>query len=114
THLQGFERAYLVATAIGQLKELLTPEYMAPIMQLQGNKLGFLSNKDKTGGYPEPIVKNALIEATLMGLEPYGNQWNLIAGNMYPTKEGIGSILNKWNGLDYTIIPGIPEVRPDG
>jgi hypothetical protein len=113
THLQGFERAFLTSSAIGQLKEMLTPEYMKPIMNLQGNKLGFLTDADRKGGYPEEVVKNALIEAVLMGLQPYGNQFNIISGNCYPTKEGLGYVLNHWQGLSYTIIPGVPEVRPD-
>lgn len=113
THLQGFERAFITATAIGELKNMLTPEYMKPIMQLQGNKLGFLTDRDSKGGYPEEVVKNCLIESILMGLEPYGNHFNIISSQAYPTKQGLGYILNKWQGLEYTIIPGIPEVRPD-
>jgi len=39
--LIGFEKAFLIATAAEQLKSLLTPEYMRPIMALQNNRLGF-------------------------------------------------------------------------
>ena len=59
--LQGFEKAYLVASAAGELKKLLNDEYMKPIMALQGNRLGFKTDKDKTGGYSLEIVKNCLI-----------------------------------------------------
>lgn len=113
THLQGFERAFLTSSAIGELKLMLTPEYMKPIMNLQGNRLGFLSDKDRNGGYSEEVVKNCLIEAVLMGLQPYGNQFNIISGNCYPTKEGLGAVLANWPGLKYSIIPGIPEVKLD-
>src|SRR5215204_5340477 len=93
--LNGFEKAYLIANAIAELKSLLTPEYMKPIMQMQGNKLGFKTDKDKDGGYPEAIVKNCLIEAVLMGVQPFGNQFNIIANNTYITKEGYGYLLSK-------------------
>lgn len=113
--LIGFERAYSISSAIGDLKTLLTPEYMKPIMQLQGNRLGFKTDKDKSGGYDEATVKNCLIEAVLMGLQPYGNQFNIIAGNTYPTKEGTGYLLNNsFKGLKFDIVVNITKTSPDG
>ena len=114
THLQGFERAYATAEAIQKLKDLLTPEYLQPIMALQGNRLGIKTDKDKSGGYPADVFKNCLIEAVLMGLQPYGNQWNIIVGNFYPTKEGCGYLLNNWTGLKYSLICGVPQPNADG
>jgi hypothetical protein len=114
TNLQGFERAYATAQSIEVLKTLLTPEYMAPIMQLQGNRLGFKTDKDKSGGYPMDVVKNCLIEAVLMGLQPYGNEMNIIAGNTYATKEGVGRLLATWKGLKYSLICGVPKPASDG
>ena len=111
--IAGFEKAHLVASAIEHLKTMLTPEYMKPIMALQGNKLGFRTDKDKVGGYDMTVVKNCLIEAVLVGLQPTGNQFNIIAGNMYPTKEGCGYLLNNFNGLKFEIICGLPKVNSD-
>jgi hypothetical protein len=113
-NLQGFERAYVTANSIETLKTLLTPAYMSPIMQLQGNRLGFKTDKDKMGGYPVEVVKNCLIEAVLMGLQPYGNEFNIISGNCYVTKEGLGRLLATWNGLQYTLICGTPKPQSDG
>jgi len=101
----------MVSNAISELKELLIPEYMKPIMNLQGNKLGFKTDKDASGGYNEGVVKNCLIEAVLFGLQPTGNQFNIIAGNMYATKEGMGYLLSKIPGLKYDIIPELPRIN---
>ena len=114
THLRGFERAYATATAIAQLKEMLTPEYLTPIMALQGNRLGIKTDRDKTGGYPMDVFKNCLIEAVLMGLNCYGNEWNIIAGNTYATKEGVGRLLATWKGLKYSLVCGVPKPASDG
>lgn len=110
---EGFEKAYLVAQAIETLKGLLTPEYMKPIMQLQGNKLGFRTDKDEEGGYPEQIVKQCLIEAVLTGVQPVGNQFNIITGVCYITKEGFGYLLKSYPGLWYEIIPQLPRINND-
>lgn len=115
----GFQKAYLIATAAGELKKLLTADYMKPIMDLQGNKLGFKTDKDngqngsKGPGYPEEIVKNCLIEAVLTGVQPFGNQFNIIAGNCYITKEGFGYLLANYAGLSYEIIPALPRINAD-
>lgn len=111
--LTGFERAFQLATATEELKKLLTAEYMKPIMALQGNKLGFKTDKDNTGGYPVEVVKNCLIEAVLTGVQPFGNQFNIIAGNCYITKEGFGHLLSKVPGLRTKFIPGLPRVNSE-
>jgi len=111
--MMGFEKAYQIANAVKDLKTLLTPECMKPIMQLQGNRLGFKTDKDAANGYPEEAVKNCLIEAVLTGVQPFGNQFNIIAGNCYITKEGFGYLLNNMKGLVYEIIPSLPRINPD-
>lgn len=117
--IQGFERAFLIADAIGELKKLLTAEVMKPIMALQGNRLGFKTDKDrnhdgsKGPGYPMEIVRDCLIEAVLFGLQPTGNQFNIIAGNMYATKEGCGHLLSRVPGLNYDIVPQLPRVKDE-
>lgn len=108
--IELFEKAYIVAKAIGDLKEMLTPEYMRPIMQLQGNKLGFKTDKDKDGGYSEDVVKNCVIEAVLMGCQVVGNQFNIIAGNSYITKEGYGHLLKQLKNVRWDITSELPRI----
>ncbi len=105
--LQGFERFFLVAQAAGKLKEALTDEYMQPIMALQNNRLGFKCDKV----YPIDVVRNCIIEAVLMGVQPVGNHFNIIAGNSYITKEGFGYLLGKTPGLYYDIVPELPRIK---
>lgn len=105
--ITGFQKAYLMAEAIQELSNMLTPDYMKPIMALQGRKLGFKSDKP----YSEKEVKECLIEAVFLGLQPYGNEFNIIAGNCYPTKEGMGALLKKIKGLRYDIVPRLPRIQ---
>lgn len=109
-NIMGFERAYQISTAISFLQENLTEEYMKPIMCMQGSRLGFKTDKDAAGGYPMKVVKDCIIDATLTGLEPTGNQFNIISSNMYVTKEGYGHLLSKVNGLTYFIKHSVPKV----
>ena len=111
--LKGFEKAYVLADATNKLQTLLTPDFMKPIMALQGNKLGFKTDKDAEKGYSESIVKNCIIEAVLTGVQPVGNQFNIISGNCYITKEGFKYLLDNYEGLSYEIIPKLPRINSD-
>ncbi len=115
----AFKRAFMTAVCIADLKEALTEEVMKPIMFLQGSSLGFRTDKDnpKDGskpGYPVAVVKECLIAAVLTGLLPCGNQFNIIGGRMYITKEGFTALLDKVPGLTYTIDQRAPEYPKEG
>lgn len=112
SNVNGFQKAFVMSSAIEIIKAQLSDEYMKPIMSLQGTNLGFKTDQDtvkqKNGskwetvpgpGYPLEIVRDCLIEATFLGLEVTGNQFNIIGGNMYPTREGFGALLDKMQGL---------------
>ena len=92
--LDGFDKAFSLAKGMKSLKSLLTKEVMEPIMDLQGSKIGFVTDKDKQNGYPESVVKDCLIEAVMKGVQPFGNHFNIIAGNCYITKEGFKHLLD--------------------
>ena len=104
-----FANAITVANAMVSIRAALVPELMAPIMALQNTRLGFKCDKN----YDIETVKNALIEATLRGVRPVGNEFNIIAGQCYITKEGFGRLLREIPGLQYMITPGVPKMRSD-
>lgn len=106
-----FERDLLVANGIAQLEEVITEEVMKPILYLKNNKLGFLTDEESRGkAYTFNQVKRCWIEATLRGLSSTGNQWNIIAGNVYVTKEGFTGLLQDLPGFtDFTFNPGVPK-----
>lgn len=107
--VEGFEKAFIMSSALQTLDKLLTPEFMQPIMALQGSNLGFKTDKI----YSIQEVKDCLKDAVLLGLQPTGNEFNIIAKNMYPTRQGFGSLLKKINGLKYSISYSNPTFNPD-
>ena len=106
-----FKKMAMIAGAIKELSALLTPEVMKPIMELQGRSIGFRTDKDTSGGYPEHVVRDCLIEATLQGVYPVGNEFNIIAGRCYITKEGFGHKLSDLQGLSHMITPSVPVMK---
>lgn len=97
-----FLKSFMLADSIDQLRSLLTPKVMERFMRLQNTTLGFKT--DQPTGYSPDVVRECLISASLQGVFPVGNQFNIIAGNCYITKEGMGQLL-KNIGLKYMITP---------
>lgn len=108
-------RALAVADAVQDLRVALdTPGVMDAVMALQGSALGYRTDKDGQGGYPANVVKDALLEAMMAGCYPVGNEFNIIAGRAYITKEGMGRKLSGIHGLGYSITPGVPKMAGSG
>ena len=116
--IQGFVRAYQLGVATQRIQDLLTNEYMSAIMPLMNTSLGFKTDKngkklgtDGTSTYSVEVVKSCLIEAVLLGLQPTGNQFNIIAGNCYIATNGCSAMLNARiaQGVikSYEILPSI-------
>lgn len=121
--VNNFGAAFNAAQIIMLLREALTDEVLDTIfMPLMNSKVGFRTDRDgkynkKTGRvnelYDKPTVREAIIDAALIGLRPTGNQFNIISGTMYPTKEGYTSLLKKI-GAKYIIDYSQPTVDPQG
>lgn len=130
-----FTNAMTMANAIKEIRASLTNEVMnEAIMPLMNTKLGFRTDKDPTrpawkkgkdGKWseetPKPYdvstVKECLIEATLRGLPPVGNCWNILVSQAYITKEGFWYLIGKKiEGLtDFKISIGVPKmIKPAG
>lgn len=115
--------AFSAAQIIMLMREALTDDVMKTIfMPLMNSKIGFRTDRDgklnrKTGKinelYDINTVRDAIIDAALIGLRPTGNQFNIISGTMYPTKEGYTSLLKKI-GAKYIIDYSQPTMDAQG
>jgi len=112
SQLNKFEKAFALADARKNLITLLDKSVMSTFMSLQNSALGFKTDKTDPGKmYGEGVVRNAIIQAVLTGVQVVDNHFNIIAGNCYITKEGFGYLLKNIKGLSYEIIPGIPTTQ---
>ncbi len=107
--------AFDAAIIVNRLEQVLTDEVMNTVfMPLMNKRTGFLTDRDpnridkRTGRGPEPypvaVVRTAIIDAAMAGLMPMGNQFNIIAGAMYPAKAGYTALLQRMkasHGLVY-------------
>lgn len=91
----NFSRTIAYGMAVAEMREALTPGVMQSIMKLKGSKLGFRTDENAQNVYPMELVRDCVVDAVTLGLQCVGNQWNIIGGNMYVTKEGFTYLLRK-------------------
>jgi len=93
------EKTMMIAQGIGALTRLLREnvEVVECLRYLQGMKLGY--RVDDKGPYDDTVIVNVYVEAMMRGLQPTGNQYNIIAGNFYQTKEGFDHVISNLPGL---------------
>jgi hypothetical protein len=104
------DRASVLACAIIDLRQAVRA-YLPILQQLQGSRLGFRTDKDKDGGYPAPVLIDCAIEAAIRGARWTGNEFNILAGGCYLTKEYWSRQVNSLEGLtDLDLNPNVPEL----
>ena len=96
--VNNFGTAFVAVGVVKLLREAMTDQVMDEVfMPLMNTKIGFLTDRngkpDSRGNvkplYSRSVVRDCIIDAVSIGLLPTGNQMNILAERMYPTKEGI-------------------------
>ncbi len=110
--MPALTQAVTLATGVTQLRKLMSDDLIKNIfLPLQGTPLGFVTDKDKDGGYSIAVVRDCLVEAMVHGLRPVGNEMNIIAGRCYAAKNGYARLVSEFPGLtDLMLTPGVPSM----
>lgn len=120
--INNFGAVFQAANVVSLLREAMTDKMMDTFfMPLMNTKVGFLTdhtgkprgNKPALQPYSREIVRDAIIDAVTVGLMPVGNQFNIIAERMYPTKEGYTALLKKL-GVKYFIETSYDRSQTEG
>lgn len=103
-----FELMAITANAVSELKKRLPDEMVQQLKKLENTKLGFRTDKEQ--GYDSSTIRDCMIEAVLRGVKPIGNEFNIIAGNFYLTKEGFTGLMNREQRLtELKLNLGVPK-----
>jgi hypothetical protein len=109
TDLEPFERLLKLSSGMKALQNALDP-LMEFLLPTAGSQLFFKTDKDggNKGTYSAEVIRDVLVEATLRGLKPTGNKFNIIASRLYITKEGYVDLVGDYPGLsdlkeDYSV-----------
>lgn len=107
------QRTLTLSRAMTALRLNFRGEVLERMKGLADTPLGFLTDR-KDGGkppYPDDVIRDCVIEAMLRGAEPVGNEFNIIAGRCYLTKQFFERALHKVPGFtELRLVEGVPTV----
>lgn len=112
--------AFTATIVVTKLRNFLTDDIIENIFRpLMNTRIGFMTDRRPTTKNPNPhpysnqVIRDAIIDGLTIGLFPTGNQINIIAERMYPTKEGFTALLKKL-GIKYVVSIGADTNRVQG
>lgn len=97
-NVDDFENSLLVGYYLNELRENLNENVIKVMRSLQNTSIGFKT--DRKDGYDEYTIKNCIIEAYMYGLRPLNNEFNILGGNFYVTKNGLDRLVHSKQGLE--------------
>ena len=111
--LKSIRRALKTAQSIKRLRELMTRQVVEQLlMPLMNSPLGFKCDKPD---YPWEVVRDCAIAAAMNGADWTNNEFNIIAGNHYLTKNFFLRVCYGLPGVaDLRMRPGVPEAKQGG
>lgn len=102
---QGFKTALILAKGIATMRQIFqVPQIKDLVVSMQDSALGFKTDRGpgsytKKSPYTYQEVAECCIEALLKGYRLTNNEFNIIAGNFYPAKNGKFRKINEFPGL---------------
>lgn len=101
-----------IAAYIRDIHESITPECIDLLKFLQNKNIGFKT--DKESGYADHVVKNCVVEAMIYGLKPLYNEFNILGGNMYTTRQGFERLVYQHPELENLDLKNEPSKTTSG
>lgn len=120
--IQGgtFKTFFATSQAFKIIKAALSDDIVTEIMSLMNTSLGFRTDKDPNQvdrqgkphiPYSIAVVRDVLVEAAIKKARWWGNEFNIIAGKLYLTKEYYERMVREFTGLtDLDARPGVPTM----
>lgn len=114
--LTGIQLTVAKVTVVEMIEKVLDEAFMARVMTLQNKPYGFKTDcdlkKNPPEKYPVNVVKDCVIQAILHGAEITGNEFNILGGNAYFTKEYCENYLIK-NKIHFKLLISFSKKTPD-
>jgi hypothetical protein len=113
--MSTLQRTLTLAQGMQELRELIDGPVLDRFKSLTDSPLGFLTDHAGKAPYSDIIIRDCVIEAMLRGAQPIGNEFNIIAGRCYLTKQFYERAVRDWEGLsELRLVEGVPYLQTNG
>ncbi len=112
-----YEKSIAYGHYLTEIRKQIIGKPLDIIRSLMNTGIGFKTDrnpndpKNKQAPYDDEIVKNCVVQAIMHGLRIHGNEFNILGGNFYATKEGLERIVNTNPLLEREIKEKIKQMK---
>ena len=110
TNLNGFEKSMAYGYYLNEIRNQFTGKALELIKNLMNTGLGFKTDRNPKDPmcknkepYSDDIIRDCATQAVMHGLYIHGNEFNILGGNFYATKEGLERIVNQNPNLERSV-----------
>lgn len=118
SNMQEFEKSLYYAHYLIEIKKSFTDDVMELIRSLMNTNIGFKTDRNPLMSrgvtpYNDEVIINCAVQAMMHGLRIHGNEFNIIGGNFYVTKEGLERIVPSNPNLEEELNTSIESAAPN-
>lgn len=110
SNVTEYEKSLLYGHYLVEIKKQISGKVLEIVKDLMNTGLGFKTDRNPNDPqcrikeiYSDEIIKNCVTQAIMHGLRIHGNEFNILGGNFYATKEGLERIVNRNPDLEKKI-----------
>ena len=108
--MPSVQRAVTLAKGMVALRSKIQGEVLDMFCELAGTNLGFKMDKPT---YPKEVIRDCIIEAMIRSAAPVGNEFNIISGKCYLTKEYYERMCSE-TVQNLRVTEGVPVIASSG
>lgn len=115
-----FEKSVAYGYYLTKIKESIQGKILEFIKSLMNTGIGFKTDRNPNDPnskskepYSDDIVKNCIVQAIMHGLRIHGNEFNILGGNFYATKEGLDRVVHSNPSLEEKVKEKVKGFRQD-
>lgn len=105
-NLQDFQKSLYIASYLQQIYELIPRDTINLCRNLMNKGIGFKTDRKD---YDDDTIRDCMVQAMIHGFRVHGNEFNILGGNFYATKEGLERVVKT-----YPTLKGEPEIEIRG
>ena len=105
-NLRDFQKSLYIASYLEQIHSLIPAETIKLCRNLMNKGIGFKTDRKD---YDDNTLRDCIVQAMIHKFRVHGNEFNILGGNFYATKEGLERVVNT-----YPTLKSEPEIEIRG
>ena len=96
TSIDDFEKSLYISSYLKNIYDLIPKETISLCRNLMNKGIGFKTDRKD---YDDDTLRDCIVQAIIHKFRVHGNEFNILGGNFYPTREGLERVVKTYPSL---------------